>query len=159
MPVFYLFSLLLLKQWPVYFLILSVHARRTNRHCVRSADWIWIFTEQIFIFTPNAGKYRPEKLRIRTLFMHESHFHNSVKNLRLWFFNFFKKIQSFYGDKVLNLKDHFIEALVNFSKTKLCFEKTIYPFKWFIFERVENLTKSIVSVSVLVCCEIFWLHT
>ena len=132
---FYLFSLLLLKQWAVYSLILSVHARRTNRHCVRTVDWIWIFTEQIFVFARNAGKYGLEKLQIGTLFMHESRFHDSVKNLRLWFFNFLKKTQSFYGDKVLNMKDYFIEALIVFSKTKLCFEKTIYQFKWFIFER------------------------
>ena len=30
-------------------------------------DWIWRFTEQIFDFSPNLGKYKPEKLRIRTL--------------------------------------------------------------------------------------------
>ena len=32
------------------------------------SDWIRRDTEYIFVFNPNAGKYRPEKLWIRTLY-------------------------------------------------------------------------------------------
>ena len=33
------------------------------------SDWIWRDTPTLSVFSPNAGKYGPEKLRIRTLFM------------------------------------------------------------------------------------------
>ena len=33
------------------------------------SDWIRTDMEHLFAFTPNAGKYGPKKLRIRTLFM------------------------------------------------------------------------------------------
>ena len=34
----------------------------------RHLDWIWRDTPYLSIFSPNAGKYWPEKLRIRTFF-------------------------------------------------------------------------------------------
>ena len=33
-------------------------------------DWIGRYTVYLSAFRPNAGKYRPEKLQMRTLFMH-----------------------------------------------------------------------------------------
>ena len=42
---------------------------RFGDHCVKSV-FIWSFSGRYFpAFSLNAGKYRPEKLRIRTLFM------------------------------------------------------------------------------------------
>ena len=42
---------------------------RFGYHCVKSV-FIWRFSGRYFpAFSLNAGKYRPEKLRIRTLFM------------------------------------------------------------------------------------------
>ena len=36
--------------------------------CLPHSDWIRRDTEYLYVFSPNAGKCRPEKLRIRTLF-------------------------------------------------------------------------------------------
>ena len=33
-----------------------------------NSDWVWEDTENLSVFSPNAGKFRTEKLRIRTLF-------------------------------------------------------------------------------------------
>ena len=55
--------------------------------------WLVFFhirTELIGVFSPNAGKYRSEKLRIQTLFT-QSQYPNSKKHARL-VFGFFKKI-------------------------------------------------------------------
>ena len=38
--------------------------------CLPHSDWIRRDTEYLYVFSPNAGKCRPEKLRIRTLFTH-----------------------------------------------------------------------------------------
>ena len=32
------------------------------------SDWIWRNTEYLSVFSPNTGKYKPEKLRIGKLF-------------------------------------------------------------------------------------------
>ena len=37
-------------------------------------DWIRRLAEQIFVFNPNVGKYRPEKLRIQTLLCNDNDF-------------------------------------------------------------------------------------
>ena len=37
-------------------------------HIFQHSDWIYRDTPYLLVFTPNAGKYWPEKLRIRTLF-------------------------------------------------------------------------------------------
>ena len=39
-----------------------------GRYEVRHSDWIWRDTKYLFVFSPNAGKYGPEKLRIRTFY-------------------------------------------------------------------------------------------
>ena len=59
---------------PLYFLWTSslhekcLHSEFFMVPIFSHSDWIWRDAECLFIFSPNAGKYRPEKLRIRTLF-------------------------------------------------------------------------------------------
>ena len=89
-----------------------------NNHCVKGVC-IWSFscpyfsvfglnTEYFFVFSPNKGKYRPENLRIRTLFTHE------------------RIIESFPAIHVLiwvnTILQHRLSLLMSPSQTDTCFQ-------------------------------------
>ena len=123
---------------------------RLHTHTLRKKCPYWSFC------SPTAGKYGPEKLQIQTLFRQWEAYSqycqtsscliltcfeyasvtdqiNKLLFSRI-FFKSFLKIQSFYWDEVLNLKQKFLAALVIILYTKFFlrkyFEKPISRIKW-----------------------------
>ena len=91
------------------------------------SDWIRIDSPYVFVFGPIVGKYRPQQLQIRTLFLqfHQARFHIVViLEIWRWSYNAWMLRVEYFEMKFKHFVEHFKIYLLVFLKPVHNWDKT-----------------------------------